>query len=266
MKPSVTTTSATPPVDVAALDVADELEGAVAAAPTRCAQLGVRLEHQRAAAPGLLAVGQQPDARALDAEHGARDSAAPMNANCTRCSRRTSALAPTSSSVTGLPGDRQRQRQRRAVDAARAPDVEQARGERRAGRRRRRRAPARGRRRPRAPPARSRPRVARARRAPGRRSWRSTPARRRSRRRRRRLAELAGRARTGSRARPARRRSRAPAATSAGPRSAPLASTATTDAGARVDAGATAAGRLAATRRGRDRGRAARGATTSRPA
>src|SRR5438132_748445 len=31
-------------------------------------------------------------------------SAAPMNANCTRCSRRTSAFAPTSSSITGRPG------------------------------------------------------------------------------------------------------------------------------------------------------------------
>ena len=33
-----------------------------------------------------------------------RDSAAPMNANCTMCSRRTTALAPTSRSVTGWLG------------------------------------------------------------------------------------------------------------------------------------------------------------------
>ena len=55
-----------------------------------------------------------------------------MNANCTMCSRRASALAPTSSSVTGQCGHGQRNRQRRAVDAAGALDVERARSQRRA--------------------------------------------------------------------------------------------------------------------------------------
>ncbi len=182
VKPSVTITSAAPLDDVAALDVADELEGL--ACPRRAlAQLGVGLEHERAAAPGLLAVGQQPDARALARRAPSRASAAPMNANCTRCSRRASAFAPTSSSVTGLLGDRQRDRERRAVDAARALDVERARPP----------APRRS------PPAHTsacaRPsatalrglhdrglgRRAR-RRAPGPAPWRSRPARRRSRR------------------------------------------------------------------------------------
>ncbi len=60
-------------------------------------------------------------------------SAAPMNANCTMCSRLHSALAPTSSrwspDVWGT--GKARDRQRRAVDALRALDVEQPRGQRR---------------------------------------------------------------------------------------------------------------------------------------
>ena len=57
-----------------------------------------------------------------------------MNANCTRCSARTSVLAPTSTSVTGSAGNRHLGGERRAQDAAVALDVEQRGGERGAGR------------------------------------------------------------------------------------------------------------------------------------
>ena len=55
VNPSVTITSATPPIDVAALHVAHELERLRGLA-ARCAQLGVGLDDQLAAALGLLAV------------------------------------------------------------------------------------------------------------------------------------------------------------------------------------------------------------------
>ncbi len=75
VKPSVTITSAAPLDDVAALDVADELERrAVPARPL--GELRVGLEHERAAARRLLAVGEQPDARALHAEHRSRQRGA----------------------------------------------------------------------------------------------------------------------------------------------------------------------------------------------
>ena len=67
------------------------------------AQLRGRLEHEGAPAPGLLAVGEQADAGSRTPST-VRASAAPMKANWTMCSRRASALAPTSSSVTGAPG------------------------------------------------------------------------------------------------------------------------------------------------------------------
>ncbi len=44
-------------------------------------------------------------------------NAAPMCANCTRCSGRTSTLAPASSSRNGAPGTGHHDRQRRPVDA-----------------------------------------------------------------------------------------------------------------------------------------------------
>ena len=77
VKPSVTITSATSRDDIAALDVADEIERLAAAAGAFC-QRGVGLEHQRAAAPGLLAVGEQSDPRALARRAPSRASAAPM--------------------------------------------------------------------------------------------------------------------------------------------------------------------------------------------
>ena len=57
-----------------------------------------------------------------------------MNANCTRCSGRDSALAPTSSSVTGLPGTGIGIASAGRKMPLRPLDVEQARRERRARR------------------------------------------------------------------------------------------------------------------------------------
>ena len=73
VKPSVTTTSATPSDHVAALDVADELEAAGAVGGARGELARAPRATSSLPAPGLLAVRQQPDARALDAEHGARE-------------------------------------------------------------------------------------------------------------------------------------------------------------------------------------------------
>ena len=67
VKPSVTTTSATPVDDVAALDVADEHERR----PSAAALGQPAWASSTSALPraGLLAVGEQRHARALDAEH-----------------------------------------------------------------------------------------------------------------------------------------------------------------------------------------------------
>ena len=150
-----------------------------------------------------------------------------MWANWTRCSGRTSALAPTSRSSHGRAGDGHGQGQRRPVDAARALDVEQAGGQGGAGGAGRdervglARADGAGRLDDRGL------RGVAARRGPGRPPWRSRPARRRPRRRRRTSPSSAA-ARRGARARHrSATASAAPAATSAGPRSAPFASTAT---------------------------------------
>ncbi len=75
VKPSVTTTSAAPVGDLVALDVADEVEAAALGEPV--AQRGMRLDDERRALRRLLAVGQQPDARALDAEHDLREAPRP---------------------------------------------------------------------------------------------------------------------------------------------------------------------------------------------
>ena len=76
VKPSVTITSATPLDDVAALDVADELEGAGPASSR--ARAARREPPARALLPrvGLLAVRQQPDAGTLDSEHDPRQRGA----------------------------------------------------------------------------------------------------------------------------------------------------------------------------------------------
>ena len=150
-----------------------------------------------------------------------------MNANWTRISGPHVGVRADVEQRHRAPGDRQRQRERRAVDARRAPDVQLPGDERRAGRAvadERLRAP---RRRPRARPARSRPpaspRTARTGSGsfaietgastistppPG---WPSCAA-----------------GPNSSTPTPCAAASRAPAATSAGPRSAPLASTAMT--------------------------------------
>ena len=92
--------------DVGALDVADEVERG---RPRRARRSSAwASSDERRALGRLLAVGEQR--RRAGARRRARRcaSAAPMKANWTRCSGRTSALAPTSSSVTGCAGDRQR--------------------------------------------------------------------------------------------------------------------------------------------------------------
>jgi hypothetical protein len=92
----------------------------------------VRLDHKRAPAPRLLAVGEQSHARTRDAEDGTGEGRAHER-------ELHQVLAPRLGVRTDVqqrhrsPGQRQRQRQRRAVDAAHAPDVEQARGQRGAG-------------------------------------------------------------------------------------------------------------------------------------
>ena len=150
-----------------------------------------------------------------------------MNANCTRCSRARLGVGADVEQRHRVAGHGQRQRQRRAVDAARALDVEQPRRQRRAG----------------AAGADQRLGAALGDRARG---LHDRGLRRRARRahrvgalgdRDRRVDDLdaAARARQSASAgpnsstlAPARAASAAPAATSAGPRSAPLASTATT--------------------------------------
>ena len=127
VKPSVTTTSALPSVERVALDVADEVQ------PLRGRQARVDVEHELRAARRLLADRQQRDARA-STPCTTLASAAPMNANWTRCSARTSVFAPTSTSVTGIARDRDLRGERGAQDPAVALDVEQPGGERGAGR------------------------------------------------------------------------------------------------------------------------------------
>ena len=132
VKPSVTTTSAAPvvrsvpstlPTNVSAAGAA-----AARAASAACASITVEVPF----------VGSSPfesrPTRGRSTPSTICASAAPMKANWTRCSGRTSALAPTSTSVIGLPGIGTGHRERRAVDAAVALDLEQAGGERRARR------------------------------------------------------------------------------------------------------------------------------------
>ena len=245
------------PVGVVALDVPDEAQVAV----------GERSRSARAPRRERRAL-RRPPRRSRAGRSRARRrrarvaSAAPMNANCTRCSGRTSTFAPTSTSGHRRAGDGHRDRERGTVDAARAADVEEAGGERGTGRaagdervgvalgdgaRRghdrgvRRRADA--------------PRGSAAFAIETGASITSTPPAP--------VADLVGG--------PVQEDphtllppQRAPSATSAGPRSAPLASTATVISSARQRARATRRARSAASGRGRGRGRAR--ATTSRPA
>ena len=238
VKPSVTTTSATPVGDVVALDVADE----VAARRRRRARAARRGPRRPAACPSSASspLDSSADARALDAEDG-RGQRGAHEARTARGARaRTSALAPTSSSVTGAPGHRHAgsrapgggcpcARLMLNRPAASAAPVEPPETSASAS-----------------PSATARAAwtieasgVERDRARRGRRPWRSRPGasttstpvgrRRRSRRR----ARRAGRARRCAAA------IAAPAATSAGPRSAPLASTATVTS-ASADGGAQA--------------------------
>ena len=246
VKPSVTTTSAAPVDEHRALDVADEVE----ARPGALASALVRVDDDRRAARGLLAVGEQADARALDAEHAARERRA-HEGELDEVLGPHLGVGADVEQRHRLAGHRQRQGERRAVDAAGALDVEQ----------RRRPAPRRW-----SPPETSASasplgdraggahdrglglRRARPWRAPA--PWRSRPGRRRPRRPRRgRRARSAG-PKSSTRVAVAAAASAAPGATSAGPRSAPLASTAT------VTAQPWALAR--ARDRGRARGRARR--------
>ena len=191
---------------VAALDVADELERADAR-PRPLEQLRVGLHDQAVAALGLLAVREQPDARTLHPEHGPRQRRAHERELHEVLAPRLGVRAHVQQRHRPA-GNRQRDRERRAVDAARALDVEQRPRPARRRCRRRTRAPAPCPRRPPWRPARSRPRASPGRLSRGRRSWRSTRARPRPRRPPA-ARRAPRRARTGSRARPAGRDRRA---------------------------------------------------------
>ena len=145
----------------------------------------VDLDQLRGALRRLLAVGQQRDPRRGDAHHRDREGRAHVGELDEVLRPAADVGADVEQEDGTAAGDRDRQRERRPVDAAVALEVEQPGGQRRAGRaagdERVRRAP----RRRRAPPARSMPRASSARRMPGPRPSRSRPARRSPRRRRR---------------------------------------------------------------------------------
>ena len=110
------------------LDVADEVQ------PVHAAQALVRLDDLLAALAGLRPVGEQR--RRAGARRRATDqaNAAPMKANWTRCSGRHDVVGADVEERDRRARDRHGDRQRRAVDALRALDVEQPGGERGAGR------------------------------------------------------------------------------------------------------------------------------------
>ena len=187
VKPSVTTTSAAAGGQVAALDVAGEVD------PRR---LGEQARGPRPPPRGPCPPPRRPRAgrpRGRSTPSTASLKAAPRKANWTRCWARTSTLAPTSRKSTGLPGTGSWTASAGRCTPLQAAQAEGRGGHRRPGRagadHRRRRRPRRRRRR-RAPP---RPPAWRAPRAPGPPRCRSTPrsGRPRSPRRRR------GRARSG---------------------------------------------------------------------
>ena len=117
--------------DVAALDVADELER-IGAGRT-LAQRGSGVEHQTAAADRFLAVGQQPDARARQAEHGARERGA-HEGELHQVLGPGLGVGAHVEQRDRIAGHGQGNGQGGPVDPAGALDVEQARGERSSGR------------------------------------------------------------------------------------------------------------------------------------
>ena len=152
------------------LDVPDELERRSVEAP----QQRVRLGDDRRALLGLLADFESSPTRGCSTPITPRMNAAPMYANWTSCSARTSTVAPTSSSRTGRPGTGTQHGQRRPVDPGHPLHRQEPGRERRAGR-------SRGDQRSRAPVGdrRGRPHdrrvpLGRAPRQPAPRSWRST--------------------------------------------------------------------------------------------
>ena len=101
VKPSVTTTSATPlvrsfpctlPTNVIADEPAARSASAAFASITSCVPRSCSSPFDSSPTRGR----STPQTN--------RASAAPMNANCTRCSGRTVTFAPRSRRVTGLPG------------------------------------------------------------------------------------------------------------------------------------------------------------------
>ncbi len=106
VKPSVTTTSAAPcricvPSTLPAKSMSEEPFARSASATCASRTSGV----PRVSSSPL----ESSPTRGRSMPCTTRANAAPMNANWTRCSGRTSALAPTSSSVTGSPGHRERE-------------------------------------------------------------------------------------------------------------------------------------------------------------
>ncbi len=207
VRPSVTTMSARPVTRSPPSTLPTNSNGSADEAGA-LAQLAPGLDDQRAAARVLLAVGEQPHARARHAEHDARQRGAHERELDEVLAPRLGARAHVEQRHR-VARHGQRHRQRGPVDAAVALDVERARGDRRARSRPRTPAPVR------APPprpwsrARSRRRSSRGRPRPGPRPWRS----RRERPRSRRPAAprpARRRARRAARALPARRRARRP--------------------------------------------------------
>ena len=130
VKPSITTTSATP----SGICVPSMLPTKFRPAPREPASCSCTETSSGVPLPGSSPLDSSAT-RGESIPSTAWANADPMCANWTRCSGRQVTLAPTSSSRTGdAAGVRQRQRERRPVDAAVAPEVEQRGRERRAGR------------------------------------------------------------------------------------------------------------------------------------
>jgi hypothetical protein len=111
---------------VVALDIADPLEQVGRALGER----GVGLLDERRALDRLLAVREQPHARARDPEHGVREGRA-HEGELDQVLRAHLDVRADVDERHGVARDRDGQRERRAVDAAAAPDLEQPGRERR---------------------------------------------------------------------------------------------------------------------------------------
>ncbi len=127
MKPSVTTTSAVAGGQVAALDVADELD------PLGAGEDLVGGDHLLTPLAGLLADREQADARSLDPEHGRAEGGAEEG----ELDQVLSAHLDVGADVEKehlLAGNRQLHRQRRSLYALDPPQAEGGRSHRRPGR------------------------------------------------------------------------------------------------------------------------------------